>query len=187
MSVQVHPGACYVKPDPHSKTKQRSVLDEDTGSILTYVNKKVPQLFFSAVISVNNLSEKRSKSKKTTVQATINIYGPKHLMDEADQAFFEISSYLQHPVFLEPDIPYINPQFFYPSAEKTDLRHLVGPRFEDATSGTSRVVDEAMDCLDDWSEYINTKGCDRKFLQPMLDQYLLGTKLKEYLSREICP
>ncbi|RFN45450.1 hypothetical protein FIE12Z_10316 [Fusarium flagelliforme] len=135
---------------------------------------------FSAVISVNVLSGKRIKSKKSIIQATINVYGPKHQMDEVDQALSEISSYLQHPVFLEPDVPYINPQFFYPSAEKTDLRDLVGARSEDATSGTSRVVDEVMESLDDWSEYINTKGCHREFLQAMLDRYLLGTQLKEH-------
>ncbi|CAG7561097.1 unnamed protein product [Fusarium equiseti] len=180
MDVEVHSGASYVNPDRLLKIKQRSVLDEDTGSILTYVKKKVPQVSFSAVISVNVLSGKRIKSKKSIIQATINVYGPKHHMDEVDQALSEISSYLQHPVFLEPDVPYINPQFFYPSAEKTDLRHLVGPRFEDATSDTSRVVDEVMECLDHWSEYIVTKGCHQKFLQPMLDRYLLATKLKEH-------
>lgn len=162
--------------------KQRSVLDEDTGSILAYVKKKVPQISFSALISVNVLSGKRTKSKKSRIQATINVYGPRYLMDEVDQALSQISSYLQHPVFLEPGVPYVNPQFFYPSAEKTDLRHLVGPRFEDATSGTSRVVDEAMECLDDWSEHIDTRGCHWKLLQPIIGRSLLGTKLKEYVE-----
>ncbi|KAH7196368.1 SNF2 family N-terminal domain-containing protein [Fusarium flagelliforme] len=180
MDVKVHSGASYVKSDRLLKIKQRSVLDENTGSILTYIKRKVPQVSFSAVISVNVLSGKRIKSKKSIIQATINVYGPKHQMDEVDQALSEISSYLQHPVFLEPDVPYINPQFFYPSAEKTDLRDLVGARSEDATSGTSRVVDEVMESLDDWSEYINTKGCHREFLQAMLDRYLLGTQLKEH-------
>ncbi|KAI1068205.1 hypothetical protein LB507_004230 [Fusarium sp. FIESC RH6] len=180
LGVQVDAGACYITPGPDSKTRQRSFLDENTGLILTYVIKKVPQVSFSAVVGVNFISRKRSKTNKSTVQATINVYGPRSLMDEVDRALSDISSDLQHPVFLEPGLLYINPQFFYSTAEKTDLRHLVGPPVEDDTYDTTQAVEGAMEYMEDWSEDTYTSGLRRSYLQPTFDKYLLATKLKEY-------
>ncbi|PTD02170.1 hypothetical protein HYE67_000295 [Fusarium culmorum] len=104
------------------------------------------------------------------VKATVNVYGPKYLMDEVDQALSNIPSSLQHPIFLEPGVPYINPQFFYPSAEKTDLRYLVGPACEDTTSHVSRTVDRVMNCLDNWSEDGNAAGHQLQGVEFILDR-----------------
>ncbi|KAL3600098.1 hypothetical protein FPOAC2_04329 [Fusarium poae] len=128
-------------------------------------------------MAVNALDGKGKKSSKQIVQATINVYGPKHFMDEVDQALSTIPSSLQHPLFLEPNIPYINPQFFYPGHEKTDLRHLVGQNSEDGTSGLSHAVDEIMGSLNNWS---NDQESSISRFHLILDQYLVDTKLKDH-------
>ncbi|KAK6713561.1 hypothetical protein SNK04_004526 [Fusarium graminearum] len=83
-------------------------------------------------------------------------------------------------MYLQPDISYINPQFHYFGTERTDLRHLVGPRCEDATSNTSRLVDWVMDCLDSPTDDSTTAVWSANRLQLMLDQCLVGTKLKDH-------
>ncbi|RBR07270.1 uncharacterized protein FIESC28_10769 [Fusarium coffeatum] len=183
----VDAGACYLAPDPNSKTRQRSFLDENTGLILTYVTNKVPQVSFLSVVGVSFLSRKRSKTNKLTVQGTINVYGPRNLMGEVDRALSDISSFLQHPVFLEPGVLYINPQFFYSNAEKTDLRHLVGPPVEDDTYGTAQAVDGAMEYMEDWSEDAYTGGLRQSYLHPTFDKYLLATKLKDLVFQSGTP
>ncbi|EKJ70216.1 hypothetical protein FPSE_09590 [Fusarium pseudograminearum CS3096] len=178
--VQVDAGSCCLAPDLVSKSKQRSLLDDNSGLTLSVITSKVRQVSFTVVIGVNALDGKRRKPAKTIVKGTVNVYGPKYLMDEVDQALSHIPAYLQHPVFLETDILYINPQFFYPSTEKTDLRHLVGPACEDTTSQLSRTVDGVMDCLDNWSEDRNAAGCSIKHFQSLFNRYLADTKLKEH-------
>lgn len=179
--VQVGAGSCCLEPGLDAEPKQRSLFDADTVLTLSFLTSKVQQVSFAAVIGVIALDRKRRNSAKMIVKATVNVYGPKYLMDEVDQALSHIPSSLQHPVFLEPGVPYINPQFFYPSAEKTDLRYLVGPACEDTTSHVSRTVDKVMNCLDNWSEDGNAAGCSIKHFQPIFDRYLVDTTLKEYL------
>lgn len=185
IDVQVQPRACYLVPGPDSKTKQRSFIDDQSGLIVSYVATKVPGVSFSAVLAVNSLNGKQGKSKGAITKVTINIYGPKAVMGEVDQALSEISANLQHPVFLEPDVVYINPQFFYPTAEKTDLRHLVGPVLEDAKSDTSRAIDGVMESLGDWLEDTSAMRCPQRYLRSTLDTYLARTTLKEYLPSAI--
>ena len=187
LDVQVHNGTCYLASGHHSRIAQQSLLDENTGLILTYVTNKVPHVSFLAVIGVNFLSGKRGKTKKSTIKATINFYGPRSLMGEIDRALSDVSSYLQHPVFLEPNVLYINPQFFYSTVDKTDLRHLVGPPVECDRSHTTQAVDGVIECMDDWSDNIHTREFRQSYLQPLFNQYLLETKLKEYFSHEEVP
>ncbi|KAG8355649.1 hypothetical protein FVEN_g6502 [Fusarium venenatum] len=177
-NVQVGSGACCLLPDLDVKTKQRSRLDGNTVATLTLVSSKVRHVFFAAAIGVNALYGKRRKSSKPIVQATVNIYGPKHLMDEVDEALSTISTSLQHPLFLEPNISYINPQFLYPGPGKTDLRHLIGQTSKDTTSGLSQVVDGVMGCLNYCSE---DQESSISLFQLIFDQYLVETELKEYL------
>lgn len=181
LDVEIQPKACYLAPEINSKSKQRSFIDDHTGLILNYVMNKVPHVSFSAVIAADALYGKGSKLKVATIKATINIHGPERMMGEVDQVLSEVSLDLQHPVFLEPEVVYINPQFFYPTAEKTDLRHLVGPAPEDATSDKSRAITGVMESLDDCPENISTKGCPRDYLQTIFDGYLHKTTLKGYL------
>uniref|UniRef100_A0A4E9E5Q8 Uncharacterized protein n=1 Tax=Gibberella zeae TaxID=5518 RepID=A0A4E9E5Q8_GIBZA len=181
--VQVGAGSCCLEPGLDAEPKQRSLFDADTVLTLSFLTSKVQQVSFAAVIGVNALDRKRRNSAKMIVKATVNVYGPKYLMDEVDQALSHIPSSLQHPVFLEPGVPYINPQFFYPSAEKTDLRYLVGPAYEDTTSHVSRTVDKFSTFLDltDPSIVISFKE---------LSSYLIG-KIQNpsgrRTKRHLCP
>lgn len=100
-------------------------------------------------------------------------------MDEVDQAISKIESYLQHPVFLEPDVSYINPQYYYPTPEKTNLRHLVSPIRDNIALSRSRDIENVMDRLE-MSEIISSQGCNIVGLSEILDRFLLRTRLKEY-------
>ncbi|KAF4457119.1 hypothetical protein F53441_907 [Fusarium austroafricanum] len=182
-SVEIHKGICYLSTGMNVKPSQRSVLDCHTGSVLMFTTDKVRDVSFAVVLGADILHRKRGKSnKKSAVKTTVNIYGPRGSMAEVDKALSEIRSDLQHPVFLERGIAYINPQFYYPSSEKTDLRHLVGPACANTQSETSREVGMVMDCLDNWSEDITTGDNAGADLHRILDQFLLETKLKDLLS-----
>ncbi|KAM0287863.1 hypothetical protein ACHAO9_007481 [Fusarium lateritium] len=100
-------------------------------------------------------------------------------MDEVDQAVAKIEAYLQHPVFLESGVSYINPQYYYPSPEKTDLRHLIGPVGRIIGPNQSREIENVMDHLET-SETIVTQGCSIVGLSEVLDRFLIRTKLKEH-------
>ncbi|WKT50545.1 Helicase superfamily 1/2, ATP-binding domain [Fusarium oxysporum f. sp. vasinfectum] len=181
--VEIHDGICYLSTGMNVKPSQRSVLDCHTGSVLMFTTNKVRGVSFAVVLAADILHRKRGKSsKKSAVKTTVNIYGPRGSMVEVDKGLSEIGSDLQHPVFLEHGIAYINPQFYYPSSEKTDLRHLVGPACVNTQSETSREVSMVMDCLDNWSEDITTGDNAGADLHRILDQFLFETKLKDLLS-----
>ncbi|KAF4331833.1 promoter binding RUSH-1alpha [Fusarium beomiforme] len=185
------PKETYPWASGEANAKKRSVLDCDTAAILMLTAERTRSVSFAAVIRVDKFHGKRRKSGKgSAVEASVNIYGPRSLMDEVDGALSEIGSYrsyLQHPTFLEPDILYINPQFFYPSSLKTDLRHLVGSSSQsnDLKSNTSQEVEEAMDCLESWSGDITALGCRAEDMHRILNQFLLDTSLKEHQVKGI--
>ncbi|KAG7407156.1 hypothetical protein Forpe1208_v012730 [Fusarium oxysporum f. sp. rapae] len=136
------------------------------------------------VFGVDIFRDKRKRSGKgLPVGVSVNIYGPRNSMSDVDQALSEVGTYrtyLQHPAFLEPGIPYINPQFFYPSSQKTDIRHLVGSSSQesDIKSKISQEVEDVMESLDGSSEDITAARSED--VQQILDHFLLNTRLKEY-------
>jgi hypothetical protein len=146
-----------------------------------FVGEKVVGTFFAAVLEANLLQRQgmKSNSKPLQVGITVNVYGPRSSMDEVDQAVSKIEVYLQHPVFLEPDVSYINPQYYYPSPKKTDLRHLVGPVRENIASNRSRDIENVMDHLET-SKDISSQGCSIVGLSETLGHFLPRTQLKEY-------
>ncbi|KAF5566178.1 hypothetical protein FNAPI_1295 [Fusarium napiforme] len=176
----------YLVADEETNPKKRSVLDCDTAAILTIVAKRSGDTSFTAVLGVDVFRGKRKRTGKgLAIDISVNIYGPRNTVDEVDGALSEIGihrTYLQHPVFLEPGIPYINPQFFYPTSQKTDLRHLVGSsaRESDIKSKIFQEVDEVMESLDGSSEDLTPTKSGLHDLQPILNQFLLDTKLKEH-------
>ncbi|PNP59663.1 hypothetical protein FNYG_14873 [Fusarium nygamai] len=181
----------YLVGDGDPNPKKRSVLDCDTVAILTIVAKRSGDTSFAAVLGVDVFRGKRKRSGKgLPIDISVNIYGPRNTIDEVDGALSEIGThrtYLQHPVFLEPGIPYINPQFFYPTSQKTDLRHLVGSsaRESDNKYKISQDVEVVMESLDGSSEGIKPTRSGLHGLQPILDQFLLNTTLKEYNIHDI--
>ncbi|KAH7211217.1 SNF2 family N-terminal domain-containing protein [Fusarium oxysporum] len=186
---------CLFKIEPDGKThylvgggetssKKRSVLDCDTAAILTIVAERSRDTSFAVVLGVDVLRGKRKRSGKgLPVDISVNIYGPKNSISDVDEALSEIGTYrtyLQHPVFLEPGIPYINPQFFYPTSHKTDLGHLVGSSSQenDIKSNIFQEVEDVMESLGGSSEDITAAGSGD--VQQILDRFLLNTRLKEH-------
>jgi SWI/SNF-related matrix-associated actin-dependent regulator of chromatin subfamily A3 len=175
--------AHYLVDGSETSSKKRSVLDCDTAAILTILAEKSTKILFAVVLGVDVFRGKRKKSGMgSPVAVSVNIYGPRSSMSSVDQALSEIGTYrtyLQHPVFLEPGIPYINPQFFYATSQKTDLRHLVGSSSQesDIKCKISQEVDQVMESLDGSSEDFTAAGSGD--IQQILDPYLLNTKLKE--------
>ncbi|KAG5790892.1 hypothetical protein H9Q69_010058 [Fusarium xylarioides] len=175
----------YLAGDGELNSKKRSVLDCDTAAILTIVAKRSRDTSFAAILAVDVFRGKRKKSGKgLAIDISVNIYGSRNSIDEVDDALSEIGTYrtyLQHPVFLGPGIPYINPQFFYPTTQKTDLRHLVGSSAQnsDEKFKISQEVEEVMGSLDSWAEDMTVIGSGADNLQQILNQYLVNTKLKE--------
>ncbi|CZR48118.1 uncharacterized protein FPRO_12728 [Fusarium proliferatum ET1] len=176
----------YLVDDRETSPKKRSVLDCDTAAILTLVAGRSGDISFAAVFGVDVFRGKRKRSGKgIPIDISVNIYGPRNSIGDVDEALSEIGTYrtyLQHPVFLEPGIPYINPQFFYPTSQKTDLRHLVGSsaRESHTKSKISQEVEDVMESLDVLSEEITVPSGGGQDLHPILDRFLLNTRLKEH-------
>ncbi|KAJ9418067.1 SNF2 family N-terminal domain-containing protein [Fusarium oxysporum] len=174
----------YLVGDGETNSKKRSVLDCDTAAILTIVAKRCRDVSFAVVLGVYVFRGKRKRSGKgLPVAVSVNIYGPRNSMSDVDEALSGIGTYrtyLQHPAFLEPCIPYINPQFFYPSSQKTDLRRLVGSSSQesDIKSKISQEVEDVMESLDGSSEDITAARSGD--VQHILDRFLLNTRLKEH-------
>ncbi|KAF5691973.1 hypothetical protein FCIRC_159 [Fusarium circinatum] len=181
----------YLFGDEETNPKKRSVLDCETAAILTTIAERCRDISFAVVLGVDVLRGKRNRTGKgMPVVASVNIYGPRNSMNDVDEALSEIGThrtYLQHPEFLEPGIPYVNPQFFYATSEKTDLRHLVdsGSQDSDIKSKISEEVEEVMKSLDGGSENITATMSGLHDLQPILDQFLSNTKLKEHQLKGI--
>ncbi|CVK96146.1 related to promoter binding protein RUSH-1alpha [Fusarium proliferatum] len=181
----------YLSGDVETNLKKRSVLDCNTAAILMAITERSRDISFTVVLGLDVLRGKRNKTGKgMPVTISVNIYGPRSSMNEVDEALSEIGTYrtyLQHPEFLEPGIPYINPQFFYATSEKTDLRHLVGSGSQDSDikSKISQEVEEVMKSLDGGSESITASMSGLNDLQPILDQFLSNTKLKEHQIKGI--
>lgn len=177
----------YLVDGKETSSKKRSVLDCDTAAILTLAAKVSGDISFAAVFGVDVFRGKRKRSGKgLPIDISVNIYGPRNLISEVDEALSEVGTYrtyLQHPIFLEPGIPYINPQFFYPTSQKTDLRHLVGSSAPESgtKSKVSREVEDVMESLDVLSEEITVSRGGHQDIQPILEQFLLNTILKEYV------
>ncbi|KAM5522921.1 DNA repair protein rad5 [Fusarium oxysporum f. sp. phaseoli] len=174
----------YLVGDGETNSKKRSVLDCDTAAILTIVAKRCRDVSFAVVLGVSVFRGKRKRSGKgLPVAVSVNIYGPRNSMSDVDEALSGIGTYrtyLQHPAFLEPCILYINPQFFYPSSQKTDLRRLVGSSSQesDIKSKISQEVEDVMESLDGSSEDITAARSGD--VQQILDRFLLHTRLKEH-------
>ena len=181
--VEVTGNGCFLSTDDGPKTKQRPVLDCRTGSILCFVAEKIKDASFVAVVGVESLHTKRGKSKRkpSAVEVTVNAYGPRSLMDEVGKAMADVDVVLQHPVFLDSEIAYINPHFFYPQSQETDLSHLIGPAYKESKSAVSQAIDDALDSVNDSSVEVPFATCDKDDLRNVLGSLLVNTELKEYV------
>ncbi|RMJ07062.1 hypothetical protein CDV36_013333 [Fusarium kuroshium] len=180
--VEVTDNGCFLSTEDESKTKQRPVLDCRTGSILCFVAERIEDASFVAVVGAEFLRPKRGKAnrKPSPVEVTVNAYGPRNLMDEVGKAIMEVDVVLQHPVFLDSEIAYINPHYFYPHGQETDLSHLIEPVYKESKSGVSQAIDDALDSANDSSDVAPFATCHKDDLRNVLGSLLVDTELKDH-------
>ncbi|KAJ4195322.1 hypothetical protein NW759_016469 [Fusarium solani] len=179
--VELTGNRCFLSTDGGLKTNKRPVLDCRTASALCFVAEKTKDVSFTAVVGVEFFHARRGKSnrKPSPVEITVNVYGPRNLMDEVGQAMADVNVVLQHPVFLDPETSYMNPHYLYPR-KRTDLRHLIGPVPKESKSAVSQAIDDALDSLNGRDDGIPWAACDRNNLRNVLGSLLVDTQLKEY-------
>ncbi|RSL43931.1 hypothetical protein CEP54_014883 [Fusarium duplospermum] len=180
--VEIRDNGCFLSTEDEPKMKQRPVLDYRTGSILCFVAERIKDASFVAVVGVETLRPKRGKAnrKSSPVEVTVNAYGPRSLMDEVGKAMMEVEVFLQHPVFLDSETAYINPHYFYPHSQETDLRHLIGPAYKESKSAVSQAIDDALDSANDCCDEVPLAGCDMDDLRNVLNSLLVDTELKDH-------
>ncbi|KAL2678983.1 hypothetical protein Neosp_009737 [[Neocosmospora] mangrovei] len=180
--VQVYENECFLSTDDGLDTEQQHVLDCRTCSIICFVATKFKRVSFMAVIATESLGAKRRKpnSKPSPIGVTVNVYGPKRLIDKVGQAMTNVDVVLQHPVFLDSETCYMNPHYFYPKRKKTDLRHLIGPLYKESKSAVSQAIDDALDSANDWGHGATSTVYDRNDLESVLGSLLIDTQLKDH-------
>lgn len=156
-------------------------LDVLTTSHLRALSK-FQDISFNAVINSASLEKvSRKKTKKTTViDVTINILGPEVLAEDVGERLADSSAYLQHPVFLQAGIRYLNPHYFYLDGIMSDLSHLVGPIQEDARS--TRVSQGIENVLQSLGSAMTITNSEEYNIENMANNFLAATKLKRYVQ-----
>lgn len=138
----------------------------------------LPEVKFKAVIESGAVAQSRKglHSLKGIVQLSINVYGPLPRADQVGKTLSVMSTFLQHPFFLEPSCnDYFNPQLFRVGNEIQNLSHLVGLTEQDLRAKTiSEEVEHILESLDDVS-------CpdDGEFENSLVQPETLRTQLKK--------
>jgi SWI/SNF-related matrix-associated actin-dependent regulator of chromatin subfamily A3 len=171
-----------VHVDGQSK-KDIGILDLITTGYLRSL-QSFSDVVYVAIISLSDLNGIRGRSiaKKTVVDISVNILGPVGLVDEVGDTLEVASAFLQHPVFLEAGVEYLNPQYFYPNNNRVDLREFIGPARQDYKAlCISQGIEDALFSLDGLPGMLG----NRKYLQPLcmaVDQRsLIRTSLKGFV------
>lgn len=144
-----------------------------------YILRDIPNLYFNAVISIKELDRipRKPTQKKAVINVTININGPEEFTERVGETLGSVSAYLQHPLFLESGIRYVNPHYLYPDDIMTDLSHLVGPRMSDLKA--TRISQDIESLLS--SLGVDTiSGSQQSGVENLLGDHLANTHLKEY-------
>ncbi|KAI0376819.1 SNF2 family N-terminal domain-containing protein [Hypomontagnella monticulosa] len=156
-----------------------AILDLVTTTHLNSL-QALEDITYEAIISSTDLKKipRTATRKVVIIDVTINIYGPEDLAERVGDILTKSSAYLQHPVFLLPQIRYVNPHYFYPANEVADLRHLVGPRKRDSRSAR---VSQALDTLlDSLGNARNSGDLGRLPSEFTVENFLRDTQLKRH-------
>ncbi|KAI0854499.1 SNF2 family N-terminal domain-containing protein [Xylaria cubensis] len=114
----------------------RRTSDSDDVGVLDLVSTntlkllhRLPGITQTVVLALDKLRKaaEHKTQKPPILDASINILGPRSLLENVGDAIANGNSHLQHPYYLATDIDYINPHYFYPHNIRTNLRHLIGP------------------------------------------------------------
>lgn len=134
LPIAVRDQSFFLSQSLDGNTNEFALLDLITARHLNPI-RNLDDLTFAAVVSSANLAKipRQSAHKKTIIDITVNILGPESLAKTVGGVLADSGCCLQHPNYLEPDIEYKNPHYFYSQGTMTDLRRFVGP--------TTRVTD----------------------------------------------
>lgn len=146
--LDVQDGQYHLISNPDGEAdRDLGIIDVVTQGTLDTLTP-IEGLKFEAVIASSALGPKTRK-KTDIVDASVNIMGPEILADAVGTALDSAEVNLQHPLTLPTGMRYINPQWWYATDERTDLRHLVGPRLGDSNSRRiSELIEAALGSLD---------------------------------------
>ncbi|KAK3687177.1 P-loop containing nucleoside triphosphate hydrolase protein [Podospora appendiculata] len=124
-----------------------------------------------------------SKRKKPIINLSVNILGPKTLFEDVGLAVDDISRYLQHPIFLEHGMAYMNPHYFYLENEERDLRHFVGPSSADSQQkALSKQMEMLLNSFENVDRSRGTTYTEKSTIRDMIQPSLVQTELKRLLD-----
>ncbi|KAI1360826.1 SNF2 family N-terminal domain-containing protein [Xylaria arbuscula] len=123
--------------------------------------QKWSEVHFTAVIptALFKATAKKKTGCAVVSDISVNILGPRGLLDTVGEAITNKRGHLQHPYSLPVGIEYLNPHYFYPHGIRVNLRNLVGPQLE--TPEVARFAQGLGDVFnnlaqDEYSEHIFT-------------------------------
>jgi hypothetical protein len=171
----------YLSHGDAQSSSEFAILDLVTSHSLRSL-QDITAISFTAMLpsaSLRSLSQDL-KRKKTVIDLSINLYGPERLADDVGAILIKASKCLQHPDSLEFGMAYINPHYFYPGNQKTDLRHLVGPgRVESKLRRVEREMEALLDSLNETQHPIVTTSIHQCDIHNIIDPYLVDMQLKK--------
>lgn len=157
-----------------------AILDLVTTAYLHSL-RQFSDLSFTAILPSSWLSNipRKATRKKTIIDITVNVMGPGDLADNVGEVLATASGYFQHPVFLEAGISYVNPHYFYPRNQKSDLRHLIGPaKMDSRATRVSGGIENVLESLD--SSLSLPVSMEGKDVSLVVNQCLIDIELKRF-------
>ncbi|KAF4998446.1 hypothetical protein FDECE_11787 [Fusarium decemcellulare] len=152
------------------------MLDQITAKALHSLSN-FSHVSFTAVAPLSALS--RRSGKKRIIDVSVNIIGPESLAEAIGEALGAVPCYLQHPCFLETNIRYVNPHYFYVGRRPHDMREHIGPGLLDAISKqVSQELSALLDSLDGISDLTIMEN--DQVAQSLVRDQLLRSPLKSH-------
>ena len=91
-----------------------AVLHSRTATAL-HILRDLPSIRFEAVFvggDSNNADHQYKKGKKIVFSISVDIYGSEHIAKEVGRRLSKARTYLQHPIYLNSNVPYNNPHYY---------------------------------------------------------------------------
>ena len=167
----------YVTQSAGGTVGDLALLDLVTTRYLRAL-RSLDGIIFQAVFSSDSLRKIKSGRKGTILDLALNLLGPEELAREVGEALANVSAYLQHPLFLEASVRYVNPHYYYPNNSMTDLRHMIGPRRDNPRS--ARVAQGIENVLESLGHAPRQGLPSERPAELALESYQPDTRLKRH-------
>ncbi|KAI0200164.1 SNF2 family N-terminal domain-containing protein [Astrocystis sublimbata] len=157
------------------------ILDSLTTGVLMSL-QRWPEVELTAAIATTAFRPHAKKKTGASVVSgvSVNILGPKRLLDSVGDAVTNKRSHLQHPYILPAGMEYLNPHYFYPRGIRVDLRELVGLQLEPPEAiRFAQGLGDIFHSLADF-EYSEEEGTSVDALNASYEDGLITTVLKRH-------